>query len=366
MTSLRFACFFLTLIALAGCRRAASPTREDRPKGGTGGPTAPHAPTPEDWTALELPPPLAKLLEGGKWDATPAGFRIVTLSFLADACATVAAHEPGKRAAGLACVTRALELARKTRPPGLRVERADHGLWLSHFALILGAADRLGPCLDAKEHEEIATALARRALREPTAHVPSFPDSAFRFPADQTATLTSLARFDRAHAAHLADEPLRRWRAYVLEKAMDEKLGLPWSEVTGKAKGARDPRGCALSWQTRYLNELDPTLAGQWWDRYKHAYLVDKVVLVGFREWPPGRERPADVDSGPIVQNVGSAATALAISAARATGDNILARRLEATASLVETAASADPKLARESSTALAAAILYVGKHPPP
>jgi len=363
MTSLRATRVCLVLFALAGCRRTATPPPEDHAKGGA---AKPRPPTPEDWTALELPAPLAKLLEGGKWDATPAGFRIVTLSFLADACATIAAHEPSRRAAGAACVTRALELARKTRPPGLRVERADHGLWLSHFALILGAADRLGPCPDAKEHEEIATALARRALREPTAHVPSFPDSALRFPADQTATLASLARYDRAHAAHLADEPLRRWRAYVLEKAMDPKLGLPWSEATGKAKGARDPRGCALSWQTRYLNELDPTLAGQWWDRYKHAYLVDKVVLVGFREWPPGRERPADVDSGPIVQGVGSAATALAISAARATGDNILARRLEATASLVETAAKADPKLAREASTDLAAAILYVGKHPPP
>ena len=366
MTSLRAARVLLVLIALGGVPALGATEAGGRREEGRGRQRRGRAPTPVDWAPLELPAPLAKVVEGGKWDATPAGFRIVTLSFLADACATVAVHEPGKRAAGAACVTRALELARKTRPPGLRVERADHGLWLSHFALILGAADRLGPCPDAKEHEEIATALARRALREPTAHVPSFPDSALRFPADQTATLASLARFDRAHAAHLADEPIRRWREHVLEKAMDEKLGLPWSEVTGKAKGARDPRGCALSWQTRYLNEFDPTLAGQWWDRYKRAYLVDKIVLVGFREWPPGRERPADVDSGPIVQGVGSAATALAISAARATGDNILARRLEATASLVETAATADPKLARQASTALAAAILYVGKHPPP
>lgn len=366
MTALRATRVLLVLIAFAGCRRPAQPSPEDGGKrGGSAAPGA-RAPKPGDWAQLELPAPLAKLLEGGKWDATPAGFRVVTLSFLADACATIAAHDPDKRAAGRACVVRSLELARRTRPPGLRVERADHGLWLSHFALILGAADRLGPCPDAKEHEEIATALARRTLREPTAHVPSFPGVAFRWPADQTATLASLTRFDRAHAAHLADEPVRRWRARVLDKTMDAKLGLPWSEVTGKAKGARDPRGCALSWQTRYLNEFDPTLAGQWWDRYKGAYLVDKLVLVGFREWPPGRDRPADIDSGPIVQGVGSAATALAISAARATGDNILARRLEATASLVESAAGASPKLARQASTVLAAAILYVGAHPPP
>jgi hypothetical protein len=365
MTPLRAARSLLALIALAGCGRSATPAPGDRAAGRAGGPSAPRAPAPDDWTLLELPAPLVRLLDDGKWDATPSQFRIVTLSFLADACATVAAHDREKRAAAVSCVTRSLELARRTRPSGLRVDRADNGLWLSHLALILGAADTVRPCADEKEHGEIAAALARRSLREPTAHVPSYPGNAFRWPADQTATLASLVRFDRAHAAHLADEPVRRWRAYVLEKAMDAKLGLPWSEVTGKAKGARDPRGCALSWQTRYLNEIDPDLAGQWWDRYKRAYLVDKVVLVGFREWPVGRDRPADVDSGPIVQGVGGAATALAISGARAVDDNILARRLEATASLVETAAGAAPTLARQTSTALAASILYVGKHPP-
>jgi hypothetical protein len=363
MRSLRVARASLVLLVLASCRRPAPPKPEAPAAGGSGG-ASKRSPSPADWASLELPAALSKIMDGGKWDATPAGFRVVTLSFLADACAKVAASEPGKRAAAVACVTRSLELARRTRPPGLSVEKADQGLWLSHFALILGAADTVGPCPDEKEHTEIATALARRSLREPTAHVPSYPGTAFRWPADQTATLASLVRFDRAHAGHLAEEPVKLWRARVLGKAMDEKLGLPWSEVTGKAKGARDPRGCALSWQTRYLNEIDPALAGQWWDRYKKAYLVDDVVLVGFREWPPGRDRPADVDSGPIVRGVGSAATALAIGAARVVGDNILARRLEATASLVESAVGADPKMARQTSTALAAAILYVGKHP--
>ena len=147
---------------------------------------------------------------------------------------------------------------------------------------------------------------------------------------------------------------------------MDRDIGLPWSEVTGKAKGARDPRGCALSWQTRYLRELDPALAADWWSRYKDVFLVDRLLLVGFREWPPGRDRRADIDSGPIVQGVGSAATALAISAARAMDDELLAKRLEATASLVEAWAGADPKFARHASTALAASILYVGRHPLP
>ena len=54
--------------------------------------------------------------------------------------------------------------------------------------------------------------------------------------------------------------------------------------------------------------------------------------LVGFREWPRGVERPADMDSGPIVFGIGTAASALAIGAARAQGDEVLATRLESAA----------------------------------
>jgi hypothetical protein len=353
------AVLILIAIALAGCKRAAAPAARTTSGGKAGGRAAPA----QGWRVLELPAPLAQLFETGKWDRTPPGFRIVTLSFLADACAARARRDADLKAAAGACVSRALELARKTRPAGLRVDAAEEGLWLSHLALILGALDTVLPCADEKAHAEIANALARRSLREPTAHVPSYAATAYRWPADQTATLAALARFDRAHGAHLADEPVRRWRERMLKQTMDAGLGLPWSEATGKAKGARDPRGCALSWQTRYLNEVDPALAGRWWDRYKDAYLVDKLVLVGFREWPPGRDRPADADSGPIVNGVGSAATALAIGAARTMGDAILARRLEATATLVEGAVGTNPAFARHASTALAASIRYLGKH---
>ncbi len=66
---------------------------------------------------------------------------------------------------------------------------------------------------------------------------------------------------------------------------------------------------------------------------------------VGFREWPVGRERAADDDSGPIVEGVGAAATGLSIGAARAMGDEALALRVEATAAIIDALARASPAL---------------------
>jgi len=322
-------------------------------------PGAAEASTP--WASLELPDPLLTLLDTGRWDATPAGFRIVALSFLADACVARGRREPAARAAAVACVDRALVLARRTRPRDTG-DPAASGLWSSHWALLLGARDRLGSCPDPARHRAAVEPLAARTLREPTHHLPSYPDVAYRWPADQTTTLAALARYDRAHATALTAEPFRRWRAFVLAHAMDGGLGLPWSEATGRAPGARAPRGCALSWQTRYLAEVDPALAARWWAAYRAQYLVDRLVLVGFREWPVGRERRPDADSGPIVQGVGAAATALGIPAARAMGADALANRLEGTAQVVSAAAATRPALRRQAHTVLAEAIRYLGR----
>jgi hypothetical protein len=320
---------------------------------------------PEPWRKLDLPAPLARLLETGRWDKTPIGFRIVALSFMADGCVAQARRDPSMHAAASACVARGLELAQATRPRALDIERANQGLWLSHFNLMLGAADSLGPCPDASLHAKIAHALARRTLHEPTFHVPSYA-TGYRWPADQSATLASLARYDCGHGADVAQQPLQRWRGYMLARAMDDALGLPWSEATGRARGARDPRGCALAWQTRFLQEVDATLAATWWRQFKVHYLVDRLAGVGFREWPPGRERAADIDSGPIVAGVGAAATALAIAAARVMDDGLLATRLQATAFLVGQTTRVSPRLARAANTALASAILYLGKYATP
>jgi hypothetical protein len=344
------------VIANAACQRKAAPPAPAPPKTTL----ASHASPPSD---LDLPPSLQALLATGTWDATPKGFRIIALSFLADSC--LAQGQADERLAGVAraCIARCAELGRQLRPAALDLRHLRHGIWASHYGLILGAADRLGLCLDDKAHREVATALAGASLADPRAHVSSYPDQPFRWPADQTATLAALHRFDGAHDQHLADEPIRRWTQYMREHGTDARLGLPHSEVTGKAKAATVPRGCALSFQTRYLHEFEPGLAAAWWRAYRQHYLLDAVVVVGFREWPEGREHPADTDSGPIVRGIGTAASALAIAAARAMDDDMLATRLTMSASAARRLAGAAAQ--RAADTDLAAAILSVGAHVP-
>jgi hypothetical protein len=277
-----------------------------------------------DAPTFELEPRLARFLEDGRWDATPQGFRIIALSHLADGCAAQFEQHPAE---ARACVEAVLKRAKA-------LPAASDGLFLSHLNLVYGAGDRTGPCLDEAAHARLSRELARRSLADPLAHAASYEKLPLRWPADQAATLASLARYDEGHGTRVLQQPLEAWKK-VMAEHLDEKTGLPWSEVTGKAPGAKHPRGCAQSFITRYLGEVDPALASEWWQRYREHFTVRVAGMVGFREWPPGVERRGDVDSGPIVLGIGTAASAFAISAAKSQGDTVLAAQLEASASTV-------------------------------
>ncbi|MBI1947322.1 MAG: hypothetical protein HYS27_16630 [Deltaproteobacteria bacterium] len=309
---------------------------------------------------VELPPSAISALDQGEFRATPAGFRIIALSHLADGCTAQFADDS---AGARSCVERAYARALTTRPKDARLDDGQHGLWLTHLALILGDGDRTGPCLDERVHRQVANGLARASLADPMAHAPSYPGRKERWPADQAATLAALARFGTAHGGRLLSEPLSHYLSTVVRtSAVDDNL--PRSEIHGYGTG-KLPRGCALSYSLRYLAEIDPMIPRTWWEQYQERYLVDRGLLVGFREWPPGVDRKADVDSGPIVAGVGAAATAFGIATARAMGDRVLAARLEATADLVAVAASADAATARAAGSTLAEAIRFQAAHQP-
>jgi hypothetical protein len=244
-------------------------------------------------------------------------------------------RHPARRREALACVDRALALADRTRPAA-SLELVADGLWLSHYGLLLGARDRLAPCADAERHQRLAKRLAALSLTDPLRHAPSYASLAARWPADQSVTLAALHRFDVAHHDGLAVAPLAAWKDVLARRGMDAATGLPVSDVSGTMAGAKYPRGCAQSFISRYLAEVDPALSETWWQRYKAHFLADFGGVVGFREWPQGVERPGDVDSGPIVFGIGTAASALAIAAARAQGDDGVALRLEASASFAQ------------------------------
>ena len=275
---------------------------------------------------------LAKPFEVFAHDETPKSFRIIALSNLAEYC--------GRRGQET-CLRRAVEVALDPRlnPYGKQdlrvVELGSHGLYLSHLLVILTELrERLDEQrYDAQMHR-IARHLRERTSKSATAHIASFPKTSARYPADQSVVLFALNRYDKLFGTSAAKPLIRRWLEVMATKGATRD-GLHRSEVAGAASWGGDARGCAMSWTIRYMADFAPVAALDLWRRYVARYEVDALWFAGFREWPPGVDRPADKDSGPIVMGIGVAATAFAIGASRAVGDTPRHQRLKRTMAAV-------------------------------
>ena len=119
-----------------------------------------------------------------------------------------------------------------------------------------------------------------------------------------------------------------KWVA-AMEATKDPATGLHVSflHLDGRARDV--PRGCALSWSLAVLPRLHPRLAAEQWAAYKKGFFRCLGGVCGVREFPEGVDRKGDVDSGPIVNGIGLSATAFALAAARANGDQPMVTSLE-------------------------------------
>ncbi|MEZ4316862.1 MAG: hypothetical protein R3F61_05150 [Myxococcota bacterium] len=258
--------------------------------------------------------------------ATPAGFRIIALSHLAEACGADG---------DVGCVERVARAAvhPSIRPVDPNGRLADHGLYLSHLALILGTCAAVGGSCDADLHRRVSEHLAARSVRDGV--IASFPGEPRRYPADQAVTLRALQLYDSTRGTDVLPGALGAYRALVDAATEASGWGLPPSELTGAEDWSSVPRGCALASTVQYLAPVDPDYARQVWKRAKKQLYVQVGPVSGLREWPLGEEREADADSGPIVLGVGAAATAFGIGAAYAMGDPVAVAQLEGTEWLV-------------------------------
>ena len=299
-------------------------------------------------------------------DKVRRSWRIIVLSNIAELCANrwhrkKISHPKAKKCAGR--VVR-LAMDRRVRPFSTAVQRSritDHGLYWSHLNVALGAFKHITGHDDYRKlNARITNHLQTRSLSEPTHHVPSYPGTTTRWPADQAVALYSVFLYDRNYGTQHIDEPLRKWLRYMQGPGMNNSLGLPKAEVTGVSKLARHPRGSAISWTVRYLATISPPSARTVWKQYQKHFRISVGPITGFREWPPGVARKADLHSGPIVHNIGAAATGLAIGASQAVGDSDTLTALLRTASSVR--ALNDPRFSRVGNSILSIALEENGK----
>ena len=184
-------------------------------------------------------------------------------------------------------------------------------------------------------HDHLST-LLRNALREAGgAPLRPYPTSSWTF--DTMPVLLSLHIHDRLRGTAVSTVPIQQHLRWIRENGLDAATGLPHAQVdAGTGTATQPPRGCDLSFRLPMLSRFAPEFAAEMYRAYTRHYWLERGTIAGFAEWPEGKRQggagAADVDTGPIFQDIGMAATVLGMGCTLAFSDEqrleVLSRQL--------------------------------------
>jgi hypothetical protein len=146
------------------------------------------------------------------------------------------------------------------------------------------------------------------------------------WPADNFLCLASLALHDRIFEPKYA-AVIQIWLSRIKANLHKETGLIPHSFSLISNKGM-EVCGSSQSLILSFLREIDPIFAQNQYKIYKKRFVQNKLGLPAVREYPMGTKGGGDVDSGPVIWDVGGSASIVGIRAAAENGDFELAKSL--------------------------------------
>ncbi len=138
------------------------------------------------------------------------------------------------------------------------------------------------------------------------------------WPADNILCIAALALHDRLFQPEF--RPLiPRWLEGV-KLGLDPGTGLIPHEVSPNGETAGGARGSSQSLMLILLAEIDTAFAARQFEIYLKHFLDYRFGLPGIREYPEGAAGNGDIDSGPVICDIGGAASIVGIGAASRLG----------------------------------------------
>jgi hypothetical protein len=193
--------------------------------------------------------------------------------------------------------------------------------WLRGGMLMLQApADR--PAADVERFEADCAALAAAFDRSPTPFLTAYPGQAW--PVDSTVAMAALRLHDTLLPARFG-ATIERWIRAARDR-LDPATGLlPHRADPTTGQPIEGARGSSQSIIARFLTEIDPAWGREQYVLFHRQFVATPLGVAGVREYPQGIAGTGDVDSGPLVLGISLSASAVAMGAALAQGDDALA-----------------------------------------
>jgi hypothetical protein len=140
------------------------------------------------------------------------------------------------------------------------------------------------------------------------------------WPSDMLWAVAAIQRAARLEDA--SHDALAKSLMAVFDSRLKAPEGLPAFQADSKSgRIIQNARGCGNSGILLFAAELDATIAERWYAAYEAGFWKDTGWIAGFTEKPRGSQDDfMDVDSGPVLFEVGAVASAFGIGAAKTAG----------------------------------------------
>ncbi len=136
-----------------------------------------------------------------------------------------------------------------------------------------------------------------------------FPSSyiSAAWPADITVGIASLSLFDQI-ATPKHKNAIDIWYNKV-QKHLDKHGLIPHETHHKTGQILESARGCSQTLMLYFLYEINPDCINDYKAIYKEKFLTYRFGLPGILEYPKGTKGSGDIDSGPVILDVGGAAS---------------------------------------------------------
>jgi hypothetical protein len=196
--------------------------------------------------------------------------------------------------------------------------------WLRAQAVVLAGGAAAAPD-DARRLDADAHKIAAAYAQAPSPFLPTYFAEAW--PGDNVVCIAALRAHDRVLPPAF-DATIDAWLRAIRSRT-DPRTGLLPHEVSPRTGEMRQgARATSTALLLAVLPSLDPELAREQYRQFRSLFVVSRFGLPAVLEYPQGATGPGDEDSGPLFFGISFSASAMAIAAARANGDEPLAEAL--------------------------------------
>ncbi len=175
--------------------------------------------------------------------------------------------------------------------------------------------------------------MVERMETSPTMCAESYPDECWLF--CNTVALAAIRVSDHLDGTDHSDF-FRRWIETAKAKLIDKDTGILVSSFTLRGTVIDGPEGSSIWLAAHCLKLIDEPFARQQY-RLAEKELARGICGFGYaREWPPSRQGPCDIDSGPVIPvlEISAGSSGLAFVASRSFDDDAYFRSLLTTLEL--------------------------------